>query len=241
MNDQPVVSDAESIRREFARAWGEIGAAWGVAPSTAAAQGYFLAHGGPLTEPEIRAALGVSHRAAALALAECEEWGLIERAPETRRTGRRGPAAAAYVAVGDNWQWFRRVTRVRKEREMDPLIPVIARCTALAREGAEAGGSEAAELQELSERLDGLLRFVNLFDKGVGVFVTASATTTQRIFAILGELDDETIQRILDLLDAVDPNDLVAAAESLSNISPRAARRLLGLAGSPGLGRIIGR
>jgi DNA-binding transcriptional regulator GbsR (MarR family) len=241
MNNAPGLSDAESIRREFARAWGEIGAAWGVAPSTAAAQGYFLAHGGPLTEPEIRAALGVSHRAAALALAECEEWGLIERAPEARRTGSRGPAAAAYVAVGDNWEWFRRVTQVRKEREMDPVIPVIAQCTALAREGAEAGGSEAAELRELSERLDGLLRFVNLFDKGVGVFVTASAATTQRIFGILGGLDDATIQRILDLLDAVDPNDLVAAAESLSNISPRAARRLLGFAASPALGRIIGR
>src|SRR6266566_3922746 len=69
MADPTAPSRAEQIRREFARAWGEIGAAWGVAPSTATVQGYFLAHGGPLTEPEIRGALGLSHRAAALALA----------------------------------------------------------------------------------------------------------------------------------------------------------------------------
>ena len=78
-------TDAEPIRRTFARAWGEIGASWGVAPSTATVQGYLLAHGGPLTEPELRHALEISHRAASLALAQCEEWGLIERA--------EGPAA----------------------------------------------------------------------------------------------------------------------------------------------------
>ena len=73
----------EAIRRTFARAWGEIGASWGVAPSTATVQGYLLAHGGPLTEPELRRALGISHRAASLALAQCEEWGLIDRAEGT--------------------------------------------------------------------------------------------------------------------------------------------------------------
>src|SRR5207253_8557180 len=164
-------SRAEQIRREFASAWGEIGAAWGVAPSTATVQGYFLAHGGPLTEPEIRASLGLSHRAAALALAECTEWGLIERAPVARRTGRRGPAATAYVAVGDNWEWFHRVAKARKERETDPVIPVIARCVELARIGAagDAPDGEEDELRDLSQRLDGLLRFVHLFDRGVGV------------------------------------------------------------------------
>lgn len=241
MNDHSRVNDAESIRREFAGAWGEIGAAWGVAPSTAAVQGYFLAHGGPLTEPEIRAALGLSHRAAALALAQCAEWGLIERLHESRRTGRRGPAAAAYAVVGDNWEWFRRVTRVRKEREMDPVIPVIARCATLATDGASRGGDEADELQVLSERLQGLLRFVQLFDRGVGVFVTASADTTKRIFGILGELDEVTVKHLLDLFDVVDPDDLVNAARAVSRISPRAARRLAGLASSPAMTAILGR
>lgn len=235
------MGEAEAIRQEFAHAWGEIGAAWGVAPSTAATQGYFLAHGGPLTEPEIRTALGLSHRAAALALAECEEWGLIERHPEARRTGRRGPAAAAYTAVGDNWEWFRRVSRARKERETDPVIPVIERCTRLARNGAaEGGGAEAEELRDLSSRLEGLLRFVTLFDRGVGVFVTASPDTTRKIFGILGELDDVTIERLLALIESVDADDLVSAARAVSRLSPGAARRLAGLAASPALSALLG-
>ena len=111
---------ADRIRRDFASAWGEIGAAWGIAPSTAAVQGYFLTHGGPLTEPEIRRALQLSHRAASLALAECEAWGFIERSAAPRRSGQRGPAAVAYVVVGDNWEWFRRVAAARQEREAGP-------------------------------------------------------------------------------------------------------------------------
>ena len=62
MNASPPAT-AEQIRRAFAAAWGDIGAAWGVAPSTAAVQGYLLVHPEPLTEPEIRRALGLSHRA----------------------------------------------------------------------------------------------------------------------------------------------------------------------------------
>jgi DNA-binding transcriptional regulator GbsR (MarR family) len=235
-------SRAEQIRREFASAWGEIGAAWGVAPSTATVQGYFLAHGGPLTEPEIRSALGLSHRATALALAECTEWGLIERAPVARRTGRRGPAAAAYLAVGDNWQWFHRVAKARKERETDPVIPVIARCAELARIGAAEGSAgEGDDLQDLSRRLDGLLRFVNLFDRGVGVIVAASPSATEHLFAVLAELDDTTIARLIELLETVEPADLASAARSVAGFSPRALRGLIGLAGTPALARLIGR
>jgi len=240
--DPTAPSRAEQIRREFARAWGEIGAAWGVAPSTATVQGYFLAHGGPLTEPEIRGALGLSHRAAALALAECAEWGLIERAPVSRRTGRRGPAATAYVSVGDNWEWFHRVAKARKERETDPVIPIIARCAELARIGAAEGtqDGEGADLQDLSQRLDGLLRFVHLFDRGVGVIVAASPSATEHLFAILGELDDTTMARLIDLLAAVEPSDLASAARAIARFSPRAVRRLVGVAGTPALARLIG-
>ena len=232
-------STAEQIRRTFAAAWGEIGSAWGVAPSTAAVQGYFLAHGGPLTEPEIRRALGLSHRAASLALAECGEWGLIHLSPDPRRTGQRGPAAAAYEVVGDHWEWFRRVAKARKERETDPVIPLIERCARLARQGArlEIG---SAELARLSQRLDDLLRFVRLFDRGVGAMVSADPGTTARLFALLGKLDDATLRHLFDLADALSPDEMAAALSALARLSPNAVRRLIALAGTPVLKRLIG-
>src|SRR5688500_11631868 len=84
--------DVEAIRQRFASAWGQMGAAWGVTPSTAAVQGYLLVHGGPVTDRELQDALGLSHRAIRLALEDSEIWGIVRRAPEPRRSGRRGPA-----------------------------------------------------------------------------------------------------------------------------------------------------
>jgi DNA-binding transcriptional regulator GbsR (MarR family) len=232
-------SSAEEVRRTFATAWGEIGAAWGLAPSTCAVQGYFLAHGGPLTEPEIRRALGLSHRAASLALADCQAWGLIVRSSAARRTGQRGPAAAAYEVVGDHWAWFRRVAQARKEREMDPVIPVIERCARLA---ARAARRDAAneELARLSERLSDLLGFVRLFDRGIGAMVEAEPGTTARLFEVLGELDSATLHRLFALADALSPHEISGALRALAHLSPGAARRLIGLAGTPVLKRLIG-
>ena len=102
-----------------------MGAAWGVTPAIARVQAYLMARQEPLTEREVREALGLSHRAASLALAEAESWGIVERVPEPRRVGRRGPAGAAYLAVGDHWQWFGRVIAERKVREGDPIVAVL--------------------------------------------------------------------------------------------------------------------
>jgi DNA-binding transcriptional regulator GbsR (MarR family) len=232
-------STAEQIRRTFAAAWGEIGAAWGVAPSTAAVQGYFLAHGGPLTEPEIRRALGLSHRAASLALADCREWGLIHRSPEARRSGQRGPAATAYEVVGDHWEWMRRVAMARKERETDPVIPLIERCVNLARQGSARDAGDV-ELADLSQRLNDLLRFVRLFDRGVAVIVEADPSVTATVFELLAELDDATLHRLFDLTRALSARELADAMRALARLSPRAVRRLIALAGTPGLTRLIG-
>src|SRR5207344_866675 len=116
---------AEEIRLQLADAWGEMGAAWGVAPAIARVHAYLMTRAEPLTEREVREALGLSHRAASLALAEAEAWGLVEKVAEPRRVGRRGPAGAAYMAIGDHWQWFGRVIAERKVREGDPIVAVL--------------------------------------------------------------------------------------------------------------------
>lgn len=225
--------DVEAIRRSFARAWGEIGAAWGVAPSTATVQGYLLAHGGPLSEPEIRRALGLSHRAASLALAQCEEWGLLRRAQGARRSGQRGPAATAWEVVGDHWEWFRRVAQARLERETDPVVPVIERCVTEAR----AAGDEGADLER---RLGELLHFVRTFDRGVGIAVQGSPRSIERMFAVLDQLDAKTVDRLWLLADELAPNELAGALATLAKLPPGAVHRLIAIADSPPLRRLLG-
>lgn len=226
----PAPDEAEAIRRDFAAGWGRIGAAWGVAPSTATVQGYLLAHGGPLTESEIRDALGLSHRAALIALAECESWGLIEQA-ERRRSGQRGPAARAWVPVGDHWEWFRRVAAVRKERETDPVLPLLEECRARA---------EAVTAHPLLRRLEELVTFVHLFDRGIATVVATDSAALARLFAVLGRLDEATMQRLIDKLAGLPEEELAAAARSASRLPDGTLRRLLRLAGQPALARLLG-
>lgn len=212
--------------------------AWGVAPSTATVQGYLLVSDGPLSEPEVRRALGMSHRAASMALAQCEEWGLIERAQVARRSGQRGPAAVAWSVVDDHWEWFRRVASARKERETDPVMPVIVRCTEEARAAAEI--HDDPELAHLGERFAALLEFVRRFDRGVEIFVRGDARTIEGVFAALDRLEPETVDRLWALVGELTQDDLVRAAEALSKLPAPAARRLIGLADQPVLQKLIG-
>jgi HTH-type transcriptional regulator, glycine betaine synthesis regulator len=226
-------ASVEEIRRSFARAWGEIGAAWGVAPSTATVQGYLLAHGGPLTEPEVRRALGLSHRAASLALAQCAEWGLIQRAPAARRSGQRGPAATAWEIVGDHWEWFRRVSAARLERETDPVIPVIERCVAQARAATDGGA-------DLERRLAGLLEFVRRFDRGVDMFVQGEPAAIARVFATLDRIDAGTVAKLWALADELEPDEMAGAVKTLAKLPPGAVHRLIAIADSKPMRRLLG-
>ncbi len=232
-------SAAEELRRSFAAAWGEIGAAWGIAPSTATVQGYLLVSDGPLSEPEVRRALGMSHRAASLALAQCEEWGLIERATATRRSGQRGPAATAWTVVDDHWEWFRRVAAARRQRETDPVLPIIARCTREARDAAGHDGDDE-ELSRLGDRLSALLEFVTRFDRGVEAFVRGDARAIEGLFAALDRLKPQTVERLWGLLGELEPAELTRALESLAKLPPPAVRRLVALADQPVLQKLIG-
>ncbi len=225
------MSEAEAIRRDFAAGWARVGEAWGIAPSTAAVQGYLLIHGGPLTETELREALGLSHRAAFGALAECERWGLATTV-EPHRSGRRGPAGRAWVPVGDHWEWFRRVVASRRERETDPVVPLLEACL----RRAEASGDGA-----LRERVAALVDFTHDFDRGVGAVVGSDATTIAHLFGVLSRLDDATVQRLLASLAAVPADELALAARRVASMRPQVLRRLLRLAGQPGVARLLDR
>jgi DNA-binding transcriptional regulator GbsR (MarR family) len=207
-----------------------MGAAWGVAPAIARVHAYLMTRMVPLTEREVREALGLSHRAASLALAETEAWGLIERVPEPRRVGSRGPAGTAYRAVGDHWEWFGRVISERKLREGDPVVAVLERTLKEANE-AVASNPEDLELIELHNWLSAFLVFVRLFDQAVSLVPQLEPRTLERGLRLLARVPDETALRLFTLLEAVDDDDVLALLESLSRLSPTNARRALGLFG----------
>ena len=226
----PASATAEAIRLRLANAWGDMGAAWGVAPAIARVHAYLMTRQAPLTEREVREALGLSHRAASLALVEAEAWGLIERVAEPRRVGSRGPAGTAYRAVGDHWEWFRRVISERKLREGDPVVAVLDRTLQEANEAAESDPGDQ-ELVDLRNWLSAFLVFVRLFDRAVSLVPQVEPRTLERGLRLLAQVPDDTALRLFRLLEAVDDNDVLALLESLSRLSPTNAGRALGLFG----------
>ena len=226
----------EVIRRRFAEAWGQMGASWGIAPSTAAVQGYLLAHGGPVTDAELQQALGLSHRAIRLALASCVDWGIVQRAEEPRRSGRRGPAGRAWIALDDHWEWFRRVIEGRKKREGDPVIAILEQCLVEVR-----GLDGSAGAERLERRLDSLLAFVREFDRALSGVLRADTATLRNLFTVIDSLDDDTIDRLMGVLATVPPDELTRAVAQMSAMSPATVRRLLQLAGNPAVGRLLRR
>jgi len=220
---------AEAVRRSFADSWGEMGAAWGVQPSVARVHGYLLAHGGVLTEREIREALGLSHRAASLALAETESWGLVVRVPDPRRSGRRGPSATAYAVVEDRWRWFQRIAEQRKVREADPLLPRIETCLAYAEDAVRASPGDV-EVVRLRDWLTDLLGFMKLFDRAVGTLARAESNEIARGFSVLAHISDESLDRLLRLFASLPEEDLSSTIDAISKVSPSTARKILAAA-----------
>lgn len=224
------MDEAEEIRRDFAAGWGRIGAAWGVAPSTAAVQGYLVLHGGALTEAEIRRALGLSHKAAFTALAEAESWGVIA-STEPKRGGARGPLGRAWVAVDDHWEWFRRVAGARKQREADPVLALLDECL----RRADAVGDDA-----LRDRISSLLDFSHKFARGVNAVVRSDSAALAHLFGVLGRLDDETVDRLFATMASLPEDELAAAATALARMRLGLLRRLIALIRQPGLARLLG-
>ena len=144
----------------------------------------------------------------------------------------------AWRVVGDHWEWFRRVAAARKQRDTDPVIPVIARCATDATEAATAGGDP--ELVRLGDRLSELLEFVRRFDRGVEVFVRGDARAIEGLFAALNRLETDTVDRLGALLGELGPDDMARALDALGKLPPAATRRLIALADQPVLQKLIG-
>ena len=217
-------SRAEALRIQFADAWGEMSASWGVAPAIGRVHAYLMVRNEPLTEREIREALGLSHRAASLALTDAEAWGIVERVSEPRRVGRRGPAGTAYVAVGDHWQWFTRVIAERKVREGDPIVKVIDRTASEAADLAATHPTDA-ELAALRDWLVAFNAFVRLFDRAVALIPKLEPRELERGMRLLGQVPDDTVLRLVHLLGGLPDDDVLELVDALSRLSPTAARR----------------
>jgi DNA-binding transcriptional regulator GbsR (MarR family) len=229
---------AEDVRVAFADTWGDMGPAWNVSPSVARVHGYLLVDGSTLTERDLREALGLSHRATALALAELEGWRLVERVEDVPRDPRPGPPAVAWRVAGDRWRWFQRVAEERRAREADPLQPRLAVCLDLAVE-AMAAAPDDDEVRRLHAWIAEIQGLAVLFDRALRALSRAESGEIQAGFAVLARVSDETLDSLLRLFGSLPEDELAETLEAVARTSPRTARRVLSAANR--IARLSGR
>lgn len=234
----PSASRVEAIRLRLADAWGAMGASWGIAPAIARVHAYLMVRGQPLTEREVREALGLSHRAASMALEAAVGWGIVEAVAEPRRVGSRGPAGTAYVAVDDHFRWFSRVIAHRKALEGDPIVEVLERTLREADEAARAVPDDA-ELAVLRNWLVTFLGFVRLFDRAIGLVPRVEPARLQHVLDLLARVSDETVLHLVELLAELPDKDVLALANGLGRMKPSTAKRATKL--MVGVVRTVGR
>ena len=219
----------EDVRVAFADTWGDMGPAWNVTPSVARVHGYLLVAGGELTERDVREALGLSHRAASLALGELEDWRLVERVDVTPKEPRPGPPAVAWRAAGDRWRWFQRVAEERRAREADPLQPRLETCLKLADEAVLAAPDDV-EAQRLRDWIAEIQGLAALFDRALRALSRAETDGIAAGFAVLSRISDDSLDSLLILFGSLPEDELAETLEAMSRMSPASARRVMRVA-----------
>jgi len=116
----------------------------------------------------------------------------------------------------------------RKLREGDPVVAVLERTLAEAVTAVKEH-PEDTELAELQNWLSAFLVFVRLFDRAVGLVPRIEPRELERGLRLLGKVSDDTVLRLVALLDSLEDDDLIALVDSMSHLSPTAARRAVGL------------
>ena len=238
--ERPPLKSAEAIRLELAEAWGEMGAAWGVTPAIARVQAYLMARQEPLTEREVREALGpvasrrqpgprrgrvVGHRRARLRAA-------------TRRAARARPARpiSRSATTGSGSGGSSPSARSARATRSSPSSRRRSARPPTAVDGEPRRHASSAALRDW---LAAFLVFVRLFDRAVGLVPQLEPRELERSLQLLGRVPDATILRLFDLLGGLDDDDVLELVEALSRLSPTAARRATKL--MSGVVRTVGR
>ena len=212
-------SGVEEIRRSFARAWGEIGAAWGVAPSTATVQGYLLAsrrpadraggasragHEPPGRQPGAGAVRGVgAHRARRSA------------APHPASAARRRRPGRSSATTGSGSGALRGRARSARPTRSCRSSSAASRSRRGRRRRPRAGAA-------CCERLAGPAGVRAALRPRRGAVRPRRAGAIERVFAVLELLDDAHGGRLWSLVDELEPDELVTRAGARSPSCRRA-------------------
>ena len=146
-------TEFEKTREDFIAQWGVMGTQWGINRTMAQIHALLMTAVEPLSTDEVMAALDISRGNAHTNLKELVNWGLL------RIITKKGERREFFEAEKDVWEMFRRITRERKRRELDPALAVLTRCK------EETAGLKSSEAKAFNKQMTELEDFVTFASK----------------------------------------------------------------------------
>lgn len=109
-------STLNDAKQRFVNGWGTMASEWGISRSMAQVHAILLVSNKALTTDEIMSELNISRGGANTNLHDLLDWNLIWRVHKT------GERIEYFEAEKDPWKIFRHISKMKKRREIDPLL-----------------------------------------------------------------------------------------------------------------------
>lgn len=115
----PLPMTIKEAKQQFIQAWGALGTQWGINKTMAQIHALLLLANEPLSTEDIMEQLSVSRGNANMNIRELLEWGLADK------VFKFGERRDYFVAEKDVWKVARQVARIRKKRELEPILRLL--------------------------------------------------------------------------------------------------------------------
>lgn len=167
----------------FVRRWGEMGGYWGINRTMAEIHALMFVSEQPLCTDDVMARLEVSRGNASMNLRSLVDWGLIERVHQ------RGDRKEYFICRTNVWEMFETIIRLRRRREVEPILDTITRCREMVGPGGtESRTEEAVERRVYVKRLEEMHDFLEAVGAVVDVMLKVGPSGIGRISKLIGKL-----------------------------------------------------
>ena len=140
-------------KEKFIETWGNLGSQWGVNKSIAQIQALLLITPTPLSTEDIMKELKISRGNVNMSIRQLLDWGIIYKKAVA------GDRKEYFIAEKDVWKWSLKIGKVRKQRELNPVLDLLHEIA------AEKDTGKSKEEMEFSKQIKELNAFTQQISK----------------------------------------------------------------------------
>jgi DNA-binding transcriptional regulator GbsR (MarR family) len=147
--------ELQEAKEKFIHSWGVLGSNWGINRTMAQIHALLLVSNEPISTEDVMEQLQISRGNANMNIRTLMDWGIVTKEYKV------GERKEYFVGDKDIWAVARQISRQRKQREIEPLLKVLAEA-----KNVEGNDLETKQFKEMVGEINEFTGKVDdLFDK----------------------------------------------------------------------------